>query len=114
MSKTSIYICADGTLTYGPYGGQDKIVPQALPVGIVRSEEDAVFIITTLGRAAWDVPEADAKFEQQLDGRTIQPGYGPKHRYYCSLPEFERNNVETLFAVRTRVEELFPDRVLDR
>lgn len=114
MAKTSIYVCADGTLTYGPYGGKDKIVPQALPIAIVPSESDAMSIILTIGRKAWDVPLADAHFEDQLDGRTIQPGYGPTYRYYCSLPEFERENVDTLIPLRERVAEMFPNEVVDK
>lgn len=98
--KTSVYICADGTLTYGPYGGKDKIIKQALPVAIVDSEEDAKHLIISVGRAAYDVPMADAHFEAQLGRRKIKPGYGPDYRYYYSGPEFERDNVDTLPAVR--------------
>lgn len=102
--KTSVYVCADGTLTYGPYGGRDKIVPQALPIGIVDSPDEAESLILLIGRKAYDDPIADPRFEQQLNGRTIKPGYGPTWRHYCSLPEWERGNVETLFAVRKWVE----------
>ncbi|HZL93591.1 MAG TPA: hypothetical protein VFB99_08105 [Vicinamibacterales bacterium] len=107
MSKgeTSVYICADGTLTYGPYGGKKKIVPQALPIAIAHDEDEAKRLIVTIGRAAYDVPEADAHFEQQLKGKRIEPGYGPTYRYYYSGPEFERDNVDTLFAVREAVEQ---------
>lgn len=104
--KTTLYICADGTMTYGPYGGRKKIVKQALPVGIVADEETAMNAIVLFGRKAYDVPEADPKFEQQLHGRKIEPGYGPTHRYYYSGPEFERDNVSTVFAVRERIAQL--------
>lgn len=103
MSETSIYICADGTLTYGPFGGKDKIVPQALPIAMVDSEEQAQTLIVTIGRRSYDNPEADPFFEQQLGRRRIKPGYGPDHRYYYSGPEFERDNVETLHPVREAV-----------
>jgi len=103
---TNVYICADGTLTYGPSGGQDKIIPQALPVAFVDTPEQAEDLIVLVGRRAWDVPEADARFEQQLAGRTIRPGYGPTRRYYYSGQEFERDNVETLLAVMRRLEPL--------
>lgn len=106
MSKTSVYICADGTMTYGPYGGRDKIIKAALPVAVVENEEQAKRLIVTVGRAAYDTPEADAHFEQQLGRRRIKPGYGPDYRYYYSGPEFERNNVETLFAVREALEKV--------
>lgn len=104
--KTSVYICADSTLTYGPYGGKHKIVPQALPIAVVDSEDEAKRLIQLVGTRSYDTPEADPDFRQQLKGREIEPGYGPDHRYYYSLPEFERDNVETLPAVRARVEEL--------
>ena len=103
---TSVYICADGTLTYGPYGGTHKIVPQALPVAVVDDEKAAMDLITLVGSKAYDVPEADPHFERQLRGRAIEPGYGPTWRYYYSGPEFERDNVETVFAVRRALEEL--------
>jgi hypothetical protein len=108
MAKTTVYICADSTLTYGPLGGTDKIIPQALPIAFVEDEEAARALIFTIGRKAWDVPEADPDFAQTLAGRTIKPGYGPDWRYYCSLPEFEKNNVETIFAVMERVKEFIP------
>lgn len=104
--KTSVYICADGTLTYGPYGGKRKIIKAALPVAIVEDEAEAKLLIVTVGRAAYDVPEADAYFSQQLAGREIEPGYGPKRRYYYSGPEFRRNSVDTLPAVREALERL--------
>lgn len=103
--RTSVYICADSTLTYGPYGGRKKIVPEALPIAITESEDEAKRLIVTIGRAAYDVPEADAHFERQLKGKPIPPGYGPTYRYYYSGPEFERDNVETLPAVREAVEQ---------
>lgn len=102
---TSVYVCADGTLTYGPYGGRRKIIEQALPIAIVEDEAEAQGLIVTIGRLGYDVPEADPHFEQALRGREIEPGYGPTRRYYYSGPEFERDNVETLFAVRKAVEE---------
>lgn len=106
MSKgTSVYICADGTLTYGPLGGRAKIVKQALPIIVAEDEAEAKLLIATIGRAAYDVPLADAHFEQQLNGRQIKPGYGPDYRYYYSGDEFERDNVDTLPAVREKVEE---------
>lgn len=111
--KTSVYICADGTLTYGPYGGKQKIIPQALPIAIVEDENEANSLIVTVGRRSYDAPEADPRFEQALRGRAIQPGYGPDHRYYYSLPEFERDNVETVFSVRERVEQIL-DRMRSR
>lgn len=101
---TSVYICADGTLTYGPYGGRRKIIPQALPVAVVASEDEALALITTIGRLGWDVPEADPHFEQALAGRSIEPGYGPTRRYYYSGPEFRRNDVESLMPTRQAVE----------
>jgi hypothetical protein len=99
MSKTTIYICSDATLTYGPYGGRDKIVPQALPVGVVDSPDKAETLIQLVGSKAWNVPENDPDFTQQLKGRTIQPGYGPQHRYRYSLPDFEQGNEMTIFEV---------------
>jgi len=104
--KTSVYICADGTLTYGPYGGKQKIIKQALPIAIVDDEDEAKDLVLTIGRRAWDVPEADPRFEQTLAGRTIEPGYGPDHRYYYAFPEFERDNVDTLPAVREKVAQI--------
>lgn len=104
--KTSVYICADGTLTYGPYGGRKKIIPQALPVAIVSDEEAAKNLIVTIGRRAYDVPEADPDFQQAMKGKPIPAGYGPDHRYYYySGPEFEINNVSTVFAVREAIEQ---------
>lgn len=103
MSKTTVYICADGTLTYGPFGGKDKIVPQALPIAWVDNEETAIRLIVTVGRHSYDVPEADHRFEQQLNGRTIKHGYGPTTRYYYSGPEFVRNDVDSIFKVMKRV-----------
>jgi hypothetical protein len=103
--KTSIYICADGTLTYGPYGGKAKIIKAALPVAIVDDEETARNLIITVGRRAYDMPVADPDFRQALRGRQIEPGYGPDHRYYYSGPEFEIANVDTVFAVRRALEE---------
>ena len=98
--RTSVYICADGTLTYGPYGGTRKIIKQALPIAVVDSEQEALDLIVRVGRLGWDVPEADPHFEQVLRGRQIEPGYGPKRRYYYSGPEFVRDNVESVFRVR--------------
>lgn len=105
MSKgTSIYICADGTLTYGPYGGTEKIIPQAMPIAVVEDEDEAFDLITMMGRKAYNVPEADPRFEKQLKGRGIKPGYGPTFRYYYAFPEFVRNDETTLPAVRAKVE----------
>ncbi len=104
--KTSVYICADGTLTYGPYGGRKKIVPQALPVAVVDDESEAKALIVTTGIRAWDVPAADPRFERQLRGRAIEPGYGPDHRYYYSGPEFVPDDVSTVFAVRKTMERM--------
>ena len=101
--KTSLYICADGTLTYGPLGGRKKIIKQALPIAIVDDEDMAKRLVITFGRRSYDDPIADPHFEQQLKGRPIPPGYGPDHRYYYSGPEFERDNVDTLPLVRERV-----------
>lgn len=98
--KTSIYICADSTLTYGPYGGQRKIIGAALPVGVVDSPETAERLIHTVGRRAILNPGTDADFRDALRGRQVQPGYGPDWRYHYSLPDFRRNNVESLFEVR--------------
>lgn len=106
MVKTTVYICADGTLTYGPYGGKDKIIPQALPIAFVDSPEIAEDLIITVGRHSYDVPEADHRFEQQLNGRTIKPGYGPSTRYYYSGPEFKRNDVESIFDVSKAIAKL--------
>lgn len=103
---TSVYICADSTLTYGPYGGRHKIIKEALPIAITESEDEAMLLITTIGRMAWDAHEADANFEEALKGRAIAPGYGPRHRYYYSGPEFERNNVSTLITVRRATEQV--------
>ena len=103
MPKTTLYICADSTLTYGPYGGRKKIVPEALPIAVVDSEDAARTLIITFGRRSYDDPIADPDFSQQLKGRPIPPGYGPDHRYYYSGPEFERDNVDTLPLVRERV-----------
>lgn len=103
-TRTSVYICADGTLTYGPLGGKSKIIKAALPIAIVADEATAQTLILTVGRQSYDAPEADPHFEQQLKGRVIKSGYGPDHRYYYSGPEFERNNVETVFPVREAVE----------
>ncbi len=97
--KTTIYLCADATLTYGPLGGQDKIVPQALPVGVVESADVAERLIQTVGSRSYPIPENDPDFKQQLQGRSIKPGYGPDYRYHYSLPDFERNNENTLFEV---------------
>ena len=106
--KTSVYICADGTLTYGPYGGKRKIIKQALPVAIVDSEMAAQDLIIRHGRLGYDAPEADPRFEQVLRGRSIEPGYGPQRRYYYSGPEFERNNVSTVFDVRKALGQAVP------
>lgn len=105
----TVYICADGTLTYGPYGGKKKIVPQALPITTVDDEAAARRLIVMVGRKAYDVPEADPNFERQLRGRSIEPGYGPEHRYYYSGPEFEVNNVETVFAVQDAVKKILAE-----
>ena len=45
----TVYICADGTLTYGPYGGKKKIVPQALPITTVDDEAAARRLIVMVG-----------------------------------------------------------------
>lgn len=99
---TTIYICADGTLTYGPLGGKDKIIKEALPVGFAPSEHIAQLCIATMGKRAYDVPENDAHFE----GRTIKEGYGPNYRFFYSGPEFVRNDVNSLSDVMNRFEEL--------
>lgn len=104
--KTTLYVCADGTMTYGPYGGKRKTIKAALPVGIVADEETAMKAIMLFGRKAYDVPEADPDFRQTLRGRAIEPGYGPTHRFYYSGPEFKRNDVTSLFAVRERIAQL--------
>ena len=104
--RTSVYICADSTLTYGPYGGKHKIVPEALPIAIVDDEATAKLLILTVGRRSYDNPEADPDFSQQLKGKPIPDGYGPDHRYYYSVPEFELDNVETLIPVRKAIEKV--------
>lgn len=101
---TTVYICADGTLTYGPLGGLKKIIPQALPIGTVDSPEHAERLIALIGRKAYNVPEADPDFRQATKGKPIPKGYGPSHRYYYSLPEFKYNDVDSIFAVRDRME----------
>lgn len=106
MTRTTIYICADSTLTYGPYGGKDKIIPQALPVGVADDEAHARRTIELVGRRAYNDPAADPDFRIARRGRPIPPGYGPDWRYYYSLPEFERDNVDTLPAVTERMEEM--------
>jgi hypothetical protein len=95
--ETTLYICADGTLTYGPFGGQDKIIPQALPIGVVESEKIADDFIHLVGRSAYDAPGINDDFQN------IKPGYGPTSRFYYSLPGFERNNVETVFTVAEEI-----------
>lgn len=102
MALTNIYICADSTLTYGPSGGTDKVVPQALPIAVVEDEAEALDLISILGKKAYDVPETDAHFEKQLAGRTIKPGYGPTYRYFYALPDFRRDDTSTLPAVSAK------------
>ena len=97
--KTSIYICADSTLTYGPYGGRKKIIKQALPVAVVDSPEEAETLITLVGKKTWH-PRSDPDYRQQLRGRPIQPGYGPSTRMHYSLSDFAINDVTTTFEVR--------------
>ena len=104
--KTSLYICADGTLTYGPYGGRKKIIPQALPVAVTEDEDAAKALVVRLGRRAYDDPRADPDFKQVLGRRVIQPGYGPDHRYYYSGSEFVQNDVSTVFKVREAIKHL--------
>jgi hypothetical protein len=99
-SKTSIYICADSTLTYGPYGGRKKIIKQALPVAVVDSPETAERLIQTVGSKSKPIPANDPDFKEALGKRKIEPGYGPTWRFHYSLPDFERENVETVFEVR--------------
>lgn len=100
--STSIYLCADGTLTYGPYGGRDKIIKPALPVCVVEDEEEAEYLIQLVGSKAYSDPEGDPDFS----GRTIKPGYGPNWRYHYSFNNFERNNVDDLFRVSATMEAL--------
>lgn len=100
--STSVYLCADGTLTYGPYGGRDKIIKQALPVCVVEDEHEAELLIQLVGSKAYPDPEGDPDFA----GRSIKPGYGPNHRYHYSLRNFERNNVDDLFKVHRTMEAL--------
>lgn len=97
--KTTVYICADSTLTYGPYDGKDKIIPAALPILQVDSEEEALSFITIAGKNAYYNPE-DTDF---LD---VKNGYGPKSRYLYYGEEFEKSNVETLPLVMERAKEL--------
>jgi hypothetical protein len=108
-SKTSVYICADGTLTYGPYGGKNKIIPQALPIGVVDSPVEAESLIQLVGRKAYDNPAGDPDFRIALRGKAPKPGYGPNWRYYYSWPEFRYNEVDSVFAVRERVEGLIAE-----
>jgi len=103
MSETTVYICADSTLTYGPKGGRKKIVKEALPVAVVPDEDTARLLILTFGRRSYDDPIADPHFTQQMKGRPIPEGYGPDHRYYYSGADFEKDNVDTLPAVRERI-----------
>lgn len=111
MSKTSIYICADSTLTYGPYGGTAKIIEAALPVAVVEDEEQAMRLIQTVGSRAYLSPGTDADFRDALGKREIKPGYGPNWRYYYSLPDFERDNVSTIFEVRKTFDLLIEGKV---
>lgn len=109
--KTTIYMCADSTLTYGPYGGRAKIIKAALPVGVVESPEEAERLIRIVGSRAHNVAAGDPDFRQVLGQRTIKPGYGPTWRYHYSLPDFVRDNVESLFEVRKTFELLIEGRV---
>jgi len=103
---TTIYICADSTLTYGPRGGRKKIIKAALPVATVQSPQEAEAVIQTVGRRSLDVAEADPYFSLATKGRPIERGYGPTHRYYYSLPEFKRGDIETLEPVRKRLAQI--------
>lgn len=105
MNDTSIYICADSTLTYGPYGGRDKIIKPALPVCVVADSDEAENIIALVGSKAWH-PDSDPDFTKALHGRTVRPGYGPSVRYHYSLPDFEQNDTESLPNVRRTLEAL--------
>lgn len=97
--KTTVYICADSTLTYGPRGGTDKVIPAALPILQVDSEEEAISFITLAGKSAYYNPE-------DIDFLDVKPGYGPKSRYLYYGEEFEKANVETVPLVMERAKEL--------
>jgi hypothetical protein len=103
VAETTIYICSDSTLTYGPYGGREKVVKPALPVCIVADSDEAERIITLVGRKAYH-PGSDPDFKQALGKRTMKPGYGPETRYHYSLPNFVRNDPATLTPVRETLE----------
>jgi hypothetical protein len=105
LGITNVYICADGTLTYGPYGGKNKIIPQALPIGVVDSPEKAERLIQLVGSKAYPTDE-DADFSATLKGDQPKPGYGPSWRYRYSWPEFRFNDWESVFDVRKRMEEV--------
>lgn len=99
QENTTIYLCADATLTYGPYGGMDKIIPQALPVCRVRDPEEAERIITLVGSMDYG-SVADPNY----GGKEIKEGYGPPIRHRYSLENNRRGDVECLAEVGKTLE----------
>lgn len=85
-----IYCCADGSLTYAPYGdSKSKPIKQALPVLTVQDADEAERIITMVGSQSFMLDDPySAKY----------PG-GPESRYKYSLPDFQFNNEKTLCNV---------------
>lgn len=93
----TLYICADATLTYGPIGGTDKIIPQALPLCTVADEDEAMALITLIGSHATG---RYAKHDR------VAEGYGPPDRYHYSLEDFRRGDPETIAAAGKTVESI--------
>lgn len=96
---TTIYLCADASLTYGPYGGTEKIIPQALPVCRVRDPKEAEQIITFVGSMDYG-SVADPNY----GGKEIKEGYGPSIRHRYSLENYRRGDVELLSEVGKTLE----------
>lgn len=83
--RYTLFVCADGTLTYGPHG-QPSFNGHALPVYVADSEGQAKFLQTLLGKLQY----------------TAHPKM-PGQPWYC-LSGFD-GTVESLPAVTAKMEQ---------